>query len=410
MKRLLPLVATAIVAYALPAPVDAARPVEGFVSVRGPDLVLNGREYRAIGVNVPHLHQIYLGTWLHQAQIYGTPEKAKAAAVAAVEDASRSGFAFIRFFAGPGYPIEASWKYEKAPDAYWRGMDELFALCRRSGLRVVPSLNVTGQNARCGEPRQALLDPASKTWKENRRYVEAFVTRYKDDPTILMWELENELMLSADVDMKGAKLSPRGVYPQGAVVREVGSREDSLTWEMTRRIYREQTAHIKSLDPNHPVTSGDAGVRPEAASRRETFPDFRYRNDSWREHLANELAAQPEPLDVFSLHHYGPADDGATWPGLAPLERGRLTARAVRTARAPLFIGELGQNSPSFRNDPDAAWTRAYLDMAEEERISLVALWVWHFPWQPDLTLDGRSHPKLVERVRAFNHRHAGIE
>lgn len=404
-----PLVATMLLALASPI-ANAAPPVEGFVSANGPDLMLNGRPYRAIGVNMPVLHQLYLGTWIHTPEIHGTHEKAKAAVIEGIEDASRSGFAFIRFFAGPGYPIESARLYEKDPDAYWRGMDELFDLCRRSGLRLVPCLNVAGWNSRCGEPRQALLDPSSKTWKANRRYVEAFVTRYKDDPTVLLWELENELMLAADVDVQGTPLLPRGVYPEGAVVRETGERADSLTWEMVQKIYREQTAFIQSIDPNHLVTSGDAGVRPEATSRRETFPDFRYRDDAWREHLANQLAAQPEPLDVFSLHHYGPEPSGPKTVNLSSLEQARLTARAVRAARVPLFVGELGQNVPSHKSDPDAAWLREYLDMAEEEEIALVALWVWHFPWQPDLTLDGRSHPKLIDRARAFNRRHAGRE
>ncbi|MDG3007377.1 cellulase family glycosylhydrolase [Paludisphaera mucosa] len=402
--------ATMAVAWCLAAQAGPPRPVAGFVFVRGPQLMLNGREYRAVGVNVPHLSQIYLGTWFHLGQLYGTPEAAKAAAVAAVEDASRGGLAFIRFFAGPGYPIEADRLYARDPDAYWRGMDELFALCRRSGVRLVPSLNVTTWNAHCGEPRGAILDPASKTAQANRRYVQAFVTRYKDDPTVLMWELENEVMLAADVDAQGSPLLPRGVYPEGATVRETGEREDSLTWAMTQRLYREQAAFIKSLDPNHPVTSGDAGVRPEATSRRETFPEFRFRDDAWREHLANELAAQPEPLDVFSLHHYGPADPGPRGSGLDALERARLTARAVKAARVPLFIGELGQDVPSFKSDPEAKWARAYLDMADEEGISLIALWVWRFPWQPELTFDGRSHPLLVERAAAFNRRYAGIE
>ncbi|AMV35981.1 cellulase family glycosylhydrolase [Planctomyces sp. SH-PL62] len=400
--------ATMLFAWCLAA--QAGGPVEGFVAVQGARLVLDGREYRAVGANVPHLHQIHLGTWFHLGQIYGTPERAKAAAAAAIEDASRSGLAFLRFFAGPGYPIEADRLLTRDPDAYWRGMDELFALCRRSGLRLVPCLNVTSWNSHVGEPRGAILDHDSKTWRANEAYVRAFVTRYRDDPTVLMWELENELMLAADVDLKGSPLLPRSVYPEGATIRETGGREDSLTWEMTRRIYREQAAFIKSLDPNHPVTSGDAGVRPEAASRRETFPDFRFRDDSWREHLANELAAQPEPLDVFSLHHYGPADPGPKGSGLDALGRARLAARAVGAARAPLFIGELGQDAPRFQSDPEASWARAYLDMAEEEGISLVALWVWHFPWQPDMTLDGRSHPALVERARAFNRRHAGLD
>ncbi|QEH37206.1 Cellulase (glycosyl hydrolase family 5) [Aquisphaera giovannonii] len=397
----------AVLAVAACLPARAAAPTKGFVAADGPRLVIDGREFRAVGVNVPHLHQIYLGTWFHLDQFYGTREKAKAAAVEAVEDASRSGMAFIRFFAGPGYPIEAHRLYGRDPAAYWRGMDELFALCRSKGVRLIPCLNVASFHADAGEPRGAVLDASSRTHRACRSYVRAFVSRYKDDPTVLLWELENELMLAADVDMRGDALLPRGVYPEGATVREVGTREDSLTWEMTQRLYRDQAAFIRSIDPNHLVTSGDAGVRPEATSRRETFPDFRYRDDSWREHLANELAAQPEPLGVYSLHHYGPADPGPKGCGLDALERARHTARAIRAAGVPLLIGELGQDKPTFRSDPEARWARAYLDMAEAEGISLIALWVWHFPWQPELTLDGRSHPTLIRRAREFNSRHA---
>ena len=43
-------------------------------------------------------------------------------------------------------------------------------------------------------------------------------------------------------------------------------------WADYLLLYREHTAFIKSLDPNHLVTSGDAQVRPECTSRRETFP------------------------------------------------------------------------------------------------------------------------------------------
>jgi mannan endo-1,4-beta-mannosidase len=271
---------------------------------------------------------------------------------------------------------------------------------------------VTEWNLPSGEPKQSILDPNSKTAQATSRYIREFVTRYKDDPTVLMWELQNELMLAADVDMLGVDLLPKGVYPPGATVREKGQREDSLTWAMIQQIYRQQTALIKKLDPNHLVTSGDAQTRPEATSRRETFPDFKFREDTWREFVANNLAAQPEPLDVYSLHHYGTFDASGEWPkssGLTSLDRFRLLARAVQSTRTPLFIGELGQEQPSFKDDPEAKWTQAYIDMAEREGISLMALWVWHFPWQPDRTLSSQTHPLLVQRVAAFNRLHAGI-
>ncbi|NPV45712.1 MAG: cellulase family glycosylhydrolase [Armatimonadetes bacterium] len=384
---------------------------EGFVTAEGARLMLDGREYRAVGVNVPHLHQAYLGTWFHIAEIYGTPEKARQAIVAAIEDAGRSGLRFIRFFADPGYPRDRALLYDRDPERYWQGMDEVFALCRQHGVKLVPSLGtIPGPYLHYGETGQAILDPGSRTYEAVHRYVREFVTRYRDDPTVLMWELVNEAMLRADVEMVGRKLLPAGVYPEGATVREDGTLEDSLTWDMLQRLYREQTAFIKSLDPNHPVTSGDAGVRPECTSRRETFPNLAFRRDTWREWLGNNLLSQPEPLDVFSFHFYGnpePAGPGEAWQGMTTLEAMRRVVRCVHAAGAPVFIGELGA-SPSNQADPAGKWLCSALDAMEAEGTSLMALWVWHFPWQPEYTLDSATFPAVVQRAAEFNRAYAG--
>lgn len=384
----------------------------GFVTKAGATLQLHGKEYRAIGVNIPHLHQAYFGTWLHIPEIYGTPEKARQAMRAALDDAQRSRVAFIRFFAAPGYPRDTQMLYARKPDEYWKQMDDLFAQCRRRGLRLIPSLQTLhGWYLYCGENAQAILDANSKTHRATHQYLREFVTRYKDDPTVLLWELENEAMLAADVDMAGRELPGQGVYPPGATARTRGVREDSLTWEMTLRLYREHAAIIKRLDPNHLVTSGDASVRPECTSRRQTFPNFKYRNDTLREWLANNLASQPEPLDVFSFHFYGSPDNAEPWSfwKLSADDLLRSVARAVHAARTPLFIGELGQTKPDFKTDRDGEWTSAAIDLLEQEGVSLAALWVWHFPWQPELTVDSTSHPKLVRRIGEFNGKHAGL-
>lgn len=397
----------------LPACAQTTKPAvpAGIVTCRGSKLLLDGKEYRAIGINIPSLHQVYAGTWLHISEIYGTPRKARQAMVDAVVDAEKSGVAFVRFFAGPGYPRDIAMLYAKDPDSYWKQMDEVFALCKQHHLRLIPSL-ITDQGwyAYCGEPKQAVLDPNSKTYKATMKYIREFVTRYKDDPTVLMWELTNEGLLAADIDMQGWDALPSGTFPPGTEVRAKLGREDSLTWAMYQRIYKEHTAYIKGLDPNHLVTSGDAQARPECASRRETFPDFKYRFDTFREWIADNLAGQPEPLDVLSYHWYGsykPIQPDFPWADLTYLECLRRLCRASHAAGSPVFIGELGQDKPSFKDDPDAKWTRECIDMLDKEGVSLAALWVWHFPWQPDRTLDGRSHPSLMKRVAEFNRKYA---
>jgi hypothetical protein len=383
----------------------------GFVTRQGSTLVLDGKEYRAIGVNVPHLHEIYNGTWFHSREKYGTPEKAHQVALDAIDDASRSGLAFIRFFASPGYPKDQAMLYDKDPEQYWRQMDEMFAYCRERHVRLVPSLQtIPGPFQIFGETGRSILDPQSKTYAWVHEYVRQFVTRYRDDPTVLMWELLNEGMLHADVEMQGRKLLPKGVFPPGATPREDGNNGDSLSYSDFTRLYREQTAFIKSLDANHLVTSGDGCVREECTSRRETFPNFKFRNDTWDEWVANNLASQPEPLDVYSYHFYGndtPAGPKQPWAGLTPLEMmQRLVGATLATGR-PVFIGELGA-APNNRADPEGKWLVKAIDALETEKVSLMALWVWHFNWQPEFTMSSETYPEVVRRAGAFNAAHAG--
>ena len=384
---------------------------EEFVQAHGTQLTLSGHPYRAIGVNVPHLAQGYMGTWHHWKRIYGTRDKMRQAIVEAVLDAERHKVAFIRFFASPGYPKNTTELYLKDRDEYWRQMDELFDLCRNHNIKLVPSLGVLFKwNWDCGEYQTAVLDPNSKTYEATYGYVREFVTRYQNDPNVLMWELENEAFLHADVNMKGHRGKPKGLYPAGSqAYRETCVAEDSLRFNMLVQFYKDMTAFIKQLDPNHLVTSGDSGVREESMCRRQTFPNFKWRDDTLREHLSNLLESQPRPLDVFSLHMYGNFTTRRKVTNLPHLDFLRCRVLALHATQAPVFIGELGQADPHFQSDPEAKWTRAAIDMLDEAGVALMALWVWHFPWQDkDFNIpNGSSQPLLMKRVAEFNRAHA---
>lgn len=387
------------------------QPLTGFMEVEGSKLILNGEEYRAVGVNLPNLHQAYNGTWHHLNDIYGNAERAREAIVEAIIDAHRSNVAFIRFFAAPGYPIDADKLYFKDRDEYWRQMDEVIDLCRAHNIRLIPSLQVvSGWYFTCGEPKQAILDPDSRTYKATYTYVEEFATRYKDDPVILMWELENEAFLSADVNMDGRPGRGAGQFPAGSpYVKPVLAVEDSLTFDMTVQVYKEWTSIIKSLDPNHLVTSGDACVRETSESLRRYFPGQVWTLDSLDQHVSNYIESQTEPLDVFSIHIYGPSPSNRRPGGLSAKDLATELVRATHSKPAPIFIGELGNSDPSFGQDSEATWTRSFIDSMEQEGVSLMALWVWHFPWQPENTISGSSHPLLVEQMAEFNRKYAGL-
>lgn len=383
---------------------------KSLLSARGSELVWDGRPYRAIGVNIPHLHQAWNGTWHHIGEIYGAAEQARQAMMAAVADASERRIAFIRFFANPGYPKGIDQLYTVNKADYWRQMSEVIEYCRARRIGLIPSFNMRGTwPAYTGEPRLAMLDAHTECHRLGAEYVREFVSRYKDDPVILMWEIENEAMLASDVDMEGQPGLPEGCFADSSKYRPKYCRQDSYRWTDLMQFYREQTELLKSLDPDHLVTSGDAHVRYECTSRRETFPNFRYRNDTLREWIANNLASQPEPLDVFSYHMYGTHTPGHNIRemGMPSLDLHRRLIRATHAANAPVFIGEFGQDTPSFRADRNAAYTRQFIDMLEQERVALAALWVWHFRWQPENDIRSTTHPELVKRIEAFNRRYA---
>lgn len=380
----------------------------GFVKREGNRLSLNGRPYRAIGVNIPFMSQVYMGSWGSSVRLYGSHENARQAIIQAIEDAGRSGLAYIRFFADPGYPIDMDRFYYSDPAKYWKSMDELFGICRKNKLRVIPSLGAAPGcfAAYCGEHKQAILDPKSKTSKAAYAYIREFVNRYKDDPSILMWEIQNEVMHKADIDVQGKPALAAGLFTGKRQPYPTLSREDSLTWDMVLRIYKEQTAFIKSIDANHLVTSGECHVRYECTSRRETFPKFKFRDDTFQEWVNNNLQAQPVPLDVLSYHLSATTDPKERW-GMQKMVWLRKLLEASVASGVPVYIGELGQDSPSYTDDPTAKPARELIDMAEEEGVSLMALWVWHFPSQPERSVTSKTHPDLVKRCAEFNQKYA---
>jgi mannan endo-1,4-beta-mannosidase len=394
------------------AALQAADPTgaDRFVRAEGAGLTRAGIPFRAVGFNQPDLVSSFLLN----------ADEGRAKSFAAIDDASRSGVRFLRFWASGFWPRDMKLYYaDKA--AYWARMDEIFRHAREKDVMLVPSIfwqHYLWPDL-CDEPRGKIADPESKTYQAMRTYATELVTRYKDDPNVLMWELGNEYFLEADLN---ASDRPKA---DGAGSKELGTRpvrkvDDSLTTDMLLSFYANMTAHIHAIDPNHLVTSGDRGPRPTSRSLRENFPKQVWEEDSLDDHLANLRNSQPRPLDVMSIHCYGNMDGGylpdeASTLGLKTV--GGLSLRGMelmtefaRTANAagmPLFVGELGQHPPYITEDPEARFACAAIDLLEKEGGDLIAIWAWHFPAHPKYTVTGSTYPALLKRVSEFNRQHA---
>lgn len=395
-----------ILAWGMAAGAVEAAPADGFVRADGAGLVRDGVPFRAAGFNKPDLFSALLTDGA----------EGREASIAAIDDAAQSGVRFLRFWASAFWPKDMKLYFED-PAAYWALMDDVFARARERGVMLVPSvfwLKFLWSDL-CDEPLGAIVDPKSKTYAAMRTFATELVSRYKDDANVLMWELGNEYFLAADLNA-GDRPTAHGAGARHLGTRPVRTIEDSLTTAMLRSFYSSMAAHIRSNAPNHLITGGDAGPRPTSVSLREKFPKAVWTEDSLRDHLASLLAANPAPLDVISIHHYGNTE-GSFPPGEKPAHIGGFSvrgpefltamARAAFAARTPLFAGEIGQRNPVLRDEPDGIALRAMIDLLEAEGADLIAIWVWHFPQHEIDHVTGSSHPAVLDRIRRFNDRRA---
>jgi hypothetical protein len=328
-------------------------PAPSFVRVRGNQLVLGdgpdgvGRVFRFVGANLSIMHG---------------PDN-RAAAEQVIAGARRDGITVGRVWAlGEGDRDAAGWLrdhflFRAGPrgwvDAGPRHLDRVIAAAGRAGIRLIITLSnswadyggVPRYLRWVGRWRDGRYGAADRFYSDAqagaayRAHLERLLTRtnaltgvpYRDDPTILAWELMNE---SAVATAAGAKAR--------------------LSWitAMAGLIHR--------LDPNHLVTSGVSGYRIErersewlAACRLplidfcdgHIYPEEMLRNRRPDE-LAGELDAAIDDFvrlgqtvagKPFVLGEFGVRGDGAgSWGGLT---RAGWTARILTRLR---FDGAAG--------------------------------------------------------------------
>ncbi len=152
--------------------------------------------------------------------------------------------------------------------------------------------------------------------------------KYKDDPTIMAWELANE---------------PRCVG-SGALPKDPSCTTDTLTaW------VAEMSAYVKSVDKRHLVGTGDEGFLADQ-------PD----SEDWTRNGgegvdAKRFAALPT-IDYLSYHLYPDhwtrtADWGTTWI--------KDHSRIAKQVGKPAILGEFGLQDKATRNPVYKEWTDA---------------------------------------------------
>jgi mannan endo-1,4-beta-mannosidase len=312
-----------------------------FVTRAGSQLTLAGKTFRFAGTNNYYLE-------------YSAPVMTDAV----LENAAASGSTVVRAWAFLDVPTATDTGDKGAYFQYWDGtqpayndgadglekLDYVVAKAGAEGLRLV--LPLTNNWSDFGGMDQYVAwaggtyhsdfysDPTIRQWYKNwishvlNRTNTITGIKYKDDPTIMAWELANE---------------PRCVG-SGRFPRDPSCTVDTLASWVT-----DISGFIKTVDRHHLVGTGDEGFFNEAGS-----PDDWTRNGN--EGVDSKAFAATPSIDYLSYHLYPDSWGKDTAWGTQWIKDHSTAARAVGK---PAILGEYGSKDKATRNVVYRDWTDA---------------------------------------------------
>jgi mannan endo-1,4-beta-mannosidase len=332
-----------------------------FVTTKGARFFVRGRPFRFVGANV--------------AVIYGNEERAFMPDT--MREAARDGVSVVRIWASGESGTDDSpasgvarndWlklnPFRRGPEDWneeaFKSLDRALAEAARNNLRVqlcltnwwrdtggvVRYLRWAGLPDAADETKpfginveRAMLFYTDERAKElYRAHVRRIATRrnsvtgilYRDDPTIMSYELMNEAQ------------APTGRY------------QERRAW------VEEMSRYLKSLDPNHLIAPGTWG----------------YRN-SWerRAWLEEHSVASVDYCDV----HVYPRDDLDSYVDSPEALKEFVDNRAAAaySIGKPLVFGEFGMTPEGYKGFSQSEWYRAYFESVAQAGLGGAMFWRW---------------------------------
>jgi outer membrane biosynthesis protein TonB len=287
---------------ASPTPVATAPPstnLSEFVVRCGVGLCLGGRAYRFTGLNIYNANSRD-NCWYPLGYDNG-----------ALDDALTS--------VGPGQEAFRAWFFQDLATSGglrdWSAFDHTIAVARAHGVRIIatladqwgscdsgPGSAVFKGDAWYTTDYRSVVSPGST--RTYRNWVAEIVARYKDEPTILAWQLMNEAETKHDITTT--------CTTNGAAILR--------TWAA------DVSGIVKTIDPNHLVSLGTLGGGQCGTQ------DAEYQ-------FVHDLPT----IDLCEYHDYlSGAMPGDVWNGLA-----HRIAQCASLGK-PIFIGESGQKDMSL--------------------------------------------------------------
>jgi hypothetical protein len=377
----------------------------GFIKAEGAKLFLDGQEWREMGLNK---HDLFL-QYLFAERNSGDKETARGI----IRELAGHNFRVLRLIISPFSPadfftffFDDEPRIQEAKRAwFFAALDELLDDCDDAGIKLAAVLVWNMENlADLGRHSlfEGVTNPQSLGYRRFEEFVAAVVERYKDRPTIAIWEIGSEYNLFADLQNPEGVLSggPEGdAEHPGPLVRD--ARNNFNSGELRDFFYR-VFSKIRTIDKNHLLTTGNSEPRPAAmhlfrAAVLGKEPDW---TDDTLQEQEEYVRMTHLDADVISIHWY-----------LDNVDLGRYQELAWEMNK-PILISEVG---PSFKwvgktliggdyTLPQALENlKPKLARIVEEKIPLVFLWRYSEKEGPFQLFYGKTDEALLAIEEAGN-------
>jgi hypothetical protein len=303
-----------------------------FVTRAGSALLVDGQPFRFTGLNIFNANSINNSCWGGLGADGGLDE-----ALTAI---------------GPGQTVFRAWFFQPLATSNgardWSAFDHTLAVARQHGVRVIATLgNFWNDCEGSAVPARYRTESWFRTGYRLQRaaglpatyreFAAEVVSRYRNDPTIMAWQLMNEASTPSDDG-------------SGACTRTSAATLRAFTQDMA--------AMVKSIDAQHLLSLGTVGGG-ECGTRGAEY-----------------LVVHAVPgIDLCEMHDYGPATEAI------PMNRENgLAARLAqcRSLNKPLFMGETGMEiSPTLSAEQRASALRARLSAEFQAGVVGTLIWDW---------------------------------